>query len=254
MPRDYKSNTYRTRKPQKKLGIDSWDRVLIVVFITALALVIKHFIVERTQSGQPVAEAVTADDKTDAKLAAATAAAAAAATEVVSAGGLATDGLSDDELKVEAPGTVLPPKLVEAQKAKAEADAKQKAAVEKVPPRQDSIPEEPHFDFYTILPSVEVVIPDHEIKTRIREEKLGEGDKNAKYIMQAGSFRDSPDAEKLKAKLTAMGIESRIEKAQVGEVFWYRVKVGPYAGMTSVMAIKSQLRDKGVDAIVLEFK
>jgi hypothetical protein len=30
--------------------------------------------------------------------------------------------------------------------------------------------------------------------------------------------------------------------------------VGPYSGMTSVMAIKSQLRDNGVDAVVLEFK
>lgn len=256
MPRDYKSNTYRTRKPQKKLGLDSWDRVLIVVFIAALALVVKHFIVERMQAQQPVVEAVVPDNKTDEKLAAATAAVAKAATEVASAG-----GLSDDELKAEAPGTAqlptLPelqdPKLIEAQKAKAAEEANRKAA-EKVPPRQNSIPVEPHFDFYTILPSVEVEIPDHELKTRIREEKLGEGDKNTKYIMQAGSFRDSPDAEKLKAKLTALGIESRVEKAQVGEVFWYRVKVGPYSGMVSLMAVKSQLRDKGVDAIVLEFK
>lgn len=259
MPRDYKSNTYRTRKPLKKPGLDSWDRVLIVLFITALALLVKHFIVERAQQiQQPVVEAAAPDNKTDAKLAAATAAAAAAATEVVSAG-----GLSPDELKAEAPGTIAPlptlpelqdPQQIEAQKAKAAEEEKLKAAAAKTPPRQDSIPVEPHFDFYTILPSVEVVIPDHEIKTRIREEKLGEGDKNAKYIMQAGSFRDSPEAEKLKAKLTALGIESRVEKAQVGEVMWYRVKVGPYAGMTSVMAIKNQLRDKGVDAIVLEFK
>lgn len=249
MPRDYKSNTYRSRKPQKKLGIDSWDRILIVIFITALALVVKHFIIEKMQAEQPVAGIVGTDNKTDAKVATATSAVAEAAKEVAAAG-----GLSPDEIAVEAPGTVQDPKLLAEQKAKAEAEAKQKAAAATVPPRQDTTPVEPHFDFYTILPSVEVVIPDHEIKTRIREEKLGEGDKNAKYIMQAGSFRDSPDAEKLKAKLTAMGIESRIEKAQVGEVFWYRVKVGPYAGMTSVMAIKSQLRDKGVDAIVLEFK
>lgn len=249
MPRDYKSNSYRTRKPQKNLNIDNWDRFLIVVFTIALALVVKHFIIERSESEPPIVEAVVPDNKTDAKIATATAAAAVVATEVAAAG-----GLSDEELNVEAPGTIQDPKQIAAQQAKAAEAAKQKAAAEKIPPRQDTIPVEPHFDFYTILPSVEVVIPDHELKTRIREEKLGEGDKNAKYIMQAGSFRDSADAEKLKAKLTAMGIESRVEKAQVGEVFWYRVKVGPYSGMTSVMAIKSQLRDKGIDAIVLEFK
>lgn len=248
MPRDYKSNTYRTRRPQKKLGLDSWDRVLIVLLITGLALVIKHFIVEKQARQLPVAAVVAPvpDTQADAKVATATSAVAAAAKEVAAAG-----GLSPDELNVENPGIVLDPKILEAQKAQAAEEAKRKAAV---PPRQDLIPVEPHFDFYTILPSVEVVIPDHELKTRIREEKLGEGDKNAKYIMQAGSFRDSPEAEQLKAKLTAMGIESRVEKAKVGEVIWYRVKVGPYAGMTSVMAIKSQLRDKGVDAIVLEFK
>jgi SPOR domain len=248
MPRDYKSNTYRTKKPQKKLGVDSWDRVLIVIFITALALVVKHFIVAEQQKAMAVGvEAVVPDNAADPRVTAATAAVANVAKEMVAAG-----GLSDEELNAEPnqdPNANA--KLIAEQQAKAQAE---KIAAANKPPRQDSIPVEPHFDFYTILPSVEVVIPDHEIKTRIREEKIGAGDKNLKYIMQAGSFRDSPDAEKLKAKLTAIGIESRVEKAQVGEVIWYRVKVGPYSGMTSVMAIKSQLRDNGVDAVVLEFK
>lgn len=245
MPRDYKSNTYRTRKPQKKLGVDGWDRLLIVVFITVLALVIKHFIVAE-RAKPPSAEIVATDGKPDAKVATATSTAAAVAKEVVAAG-----SLSQEELDAE-PNAA--PTLSPEQQAKAEAEAKLKAVGAPIPARQDTIPVEPHFDFYTILPKVEVVIPDHELKTRIREEKLGEGDKNAKYIMQAGSFRDSPEAEKLKAKLTAMGIESRVEKAQVGEVMWYRVKVGPYAGMTSVMVIKKQLHDNGVDTVVLEFK
>jgi cell division protein FtsN len=246
MPRDYKSNTYRTKKPHKTLGLDGWDRILIVIFITVLALVIKHFIVLEREKNLTVevagVDSATTAAKNDAKVATATSTVAAVAKEVVAA-----TGLTDEELNAD-------PKKIADQQAKAEADKKLKAIGVPVPPRQDSIPVEPHFDFYTILPKVEVVIPDHEIKTRIREEKLGEADKTAKYIMQVGSYRDSPDAEKLKAKLTAMGIESRVEKAQVGEVIWYRVKVGPYSGMTSVMTIKNQLRDSGVDAIVLEFK
>ncbi len=246
-PRDYKSNTYRTAKPKKKMGLDSWDRLLIVAFITVLALVIKHFIqVEQAKPRPLVPEqvATAASNQNDAKVAAATSAVATVAKEVAAAG-----GLSADEMNAE-PNSAGNP-VAAATGAETKTSPVPTAAV---PPRQDSIPVEPHFDFYTILPSVEVVIPDHEIKTRIREEKIGVGDQTAKYIMQAGSFRDSPDADELKAKLTTMGIESRIEKAQVGEVMWYRVKVGPYAGMTSVMAIKSQLRSQGIDAIVLEFK
>jgi cell division protein FtsN len=249
-PRDYKSNTYRTTKPHKKLGLDSWDRLLIVAFITVLALVIKHFIVaEQAKPKQPVSEQIAAvvDSKHDEKVAAANSAVATVVKEVAAAG-----GLSEDELKVE-PNTIN--NNVVAPTVSPTIEPKTKPVPSAIiPPRQDTIPVEPHFDFYTILPSVEVVIPDHEIKTRIREEKIGAGDQTAKYIMQAGSFRDTPEAEELKAKLTTMGIESRIEKAQVGEVMWYRVKVGPYAGMSSVMAIKSQLRSQGIDAIVLEFK
>jgi cell division protein FtsN len=241
-PRDYKSNTYRAKRSQQKLGIDSWDRVLIVIFVTVLALVIKHFILAE-QAKQIAVPTVVASTQPDPRAATASTTVAAAAKELAAAG-----GLSEEEMNAEPNAD---PALLAQQKAQAKLNATTQA---QHPARQDSIPVEPHFDFYTILPSVEVVIPDHEIKTRIREEKIGTADKNLKYIMQAGSFRDSPEAEQLKAKLTAMGIESRVEKAQVGEVMWYRVKVGPYSGMTSVMAIKSQLRDKGVDAIVLEFK
>jgi cell division protein FtsN len=193
----------------------------------------------------PEQVSTAASNQNDAKVAAATSAVATVAKEVAAAGGLSADEMNAEPNSAGNPVTAAPTGT----------DIKTNpVAAAAVPPRQDSIPVEPHFDFYTILPSVEVVIPDHEIKTRIREEKIGVGDQTAKYIMQAGSFRDSPDADELKAKLTTMGIESRIEKAQVGEVMWYRVKVGPYAGMTSVMAIKSQLRSQGIDAIVLEFK
>ena len=34
-------------------------------------------------------------------------------------------------------------------------------------------PKMPQFDFYTILPEKEVVVPEYEIKTRTREERVG---------------------------------------------------------------------------------
>jgi cell division protein FtsN len=112
-------------------------------------------------------------------------------------------------------------------------------------------PEIPQFDFYTILPEKEVVVPDHEIDTRSREERVGQA-KPTQYILQAGSFKDFKEADRLRAKLALMGIESRIEKAKVGSVTWYRIKMGPYARMNSVSIIRSRLRDNGIDAIVTE--
>lgn len=109
----------------------------------------------------------------------------------------------------------------------------------------------PQFDFYTILPEKEVIVPDHEINTRTREERVGQA-KAASYILQAGSFREFKDADSLRAKLALMGIESKVEKAKVGNVVWNRVKMGPYTQMSSVSTIRSRLRENGIDVLVIE--
>jgi len=122
-------------------------------------------------------------------------------------------------------------------------------------PKQEKKPEPgpvlPQFDFYTILPEKEVIVPDYEINTRTREERVGQA-KTASYILQAGSFKDFKDADSLRAKLALMGIESKVEKAQVGNVTWNRVKMGPYTQMTSVSTIRTRLRENGIDVIVIE--
>lgn len=109
----------------------------------------------------------------------------------------------------------------------------------------------PKFDFYEILPQAEVIVPEHEIKTRLREELTGKT-RSANYILQAGSFEDFKDADKLKADLALMGIASKIEKAKVGDVIWHRVKLGPYAQAASIETIKTQLKKRGIDVIITE--
>jgi cell division protein FtsN len=129
--------------------------------------------------------------------------------------------------------------------------AQTKPAAQKPKPVEEKKAEEPHFDFYTILPAKEVVIPEYEIKTRVREERVGKA-KESKYTLQAGSFRDFGDADRLRAKLALMGLVARVEKAKVGDVIWNRVKLGPYEQMTSVTTIKDRLKKNGIDAMVTE--
>jgi len=112
-------------------------------------------------------------------------------------------------------------------------------------------PEEPRYDFYTILPQAETVVPDYEIKTRVREELVGKT-KATKYVMQAGSFREAAEADRHKAKLAKLGIESWVEKAKVGNVIWHRIKVGPYDNPSSVATIKELLQKNGVGVVVTE--
>ena len=124
-------------------------------------------------------------------------------------------------------------------------------STEKQNPEVKPGPKMPQFDFYTILPEKEVVVPEYEIKTRTREERVGKA-KETHYIMQAGSFKTFKEADQLRKRLASMGIESKVQKAKVGSVNWYRVKMGPYTQTASVNTIRARLRQNGVDVVITE--
>ncbi|HEY4127992.1 MAG TPA: SPOR domain-containing protein, partial [Gammaproteobacteria bacterium] len=72
----------------------------------------------------------------------------------------------------------------------------------------------PHYDFYKMLPSFQVVIPgqDKEVKSGNESTPVEQpGD----YILQVGSFPNFADADKMKATLALQGIESSIQQVQV---------------------------------------
>lgn len=157
----------------------------------------------------------------------------------------------EEKIKLELPIKTKPqPSASPAPMASADA-TKNKTAVEASPTPVPAEPEEPRYDFYTILPQAETVVPDYEIKSRVREELIGKT-KSVKYMMQAGSFKEAADAEKHKAKLALLGIESKIEKAKIGNAIWHRIKIGPYDNPTSVSTIKELLQKNGVGVIVTE--
>ena len=120
--------------------------------------------------------------------------------------------------------------------------------------KKAAVKQEIQYDFYTILPEAEFVIPDHEVKTRKREERVGKAKPGVQYSVQAGAFRHYKDADSLKAKLIMMGFTPKTEKAIIGSVTWYRVKMGPYNQLASVDAIQSRLKSNNMDALVIEVK
>lgn len=114
-------------------------------------------------------------------------------------------------------------------------------------------PTGPQFDFYTILPERDVIVPEYEIKTRAREEAIGK-ESTKRYIMQAGSFKTALEAQQLSTRLATMGIETSLQKAKVGNMIWYRVKLGPYTQMSSISTLRTRLRQNGIDVVVTEIE
>ena len=53
-------------------------------------------------------------------------------------------------------------------------------------------------------------------------------DDGTRYLLQAGAFQASGDAEAVKAKIAMLGLSARVESAQIADKTVYRVRMGPY--------------------------
>lgn len=71
------------------------------------------------------------------------------------------------------------------------------------------------------------------------------------YFVQAGAFKSAADADAQKAKLSMMGIESKVsEREQAGRVI-YRVRSGPFDDKEQAEKVKARLDGNGMDAALV---
>ena len=107
------------------------------------------------------------------------------------------------------------------------------------------------FDFYTILPELEVVVDKHDQQSAATpNKKLPAG----KYVLQVGSFKSSDEADSLKAQLALMGVETNIETVKVNTINWHRVRVGPSKNIDQLETTQKRLRAKNMDSILLKVR
>jgi cell division protein FtsN len=67
------------------------------------------------------------------------------------------------------------------------------------------------------------------------------------YVVQAGAYRTSADADAQKAKLALLGLDAKVsERDQAGRVV-YRVRLGPYSDKNVAERIRAQLENNGID-------
>ncbi len=67
------------------------------------------------------------------------------------------------------------------------------------------------------------------------------------YYVQAGSFPNEVDAEKLKAKLALLGLEANLQTAEIPDRGTYhRVRLGPYKGSEEANKTLAMLKQNGV--------
>ena len=153
--------------------------------------------------------------------------------------------------------------------------------------------EGPEYDFYTLLPGKEVALSDSELAATERaeaqrleaqrQEQLAqaaalprpvEGEPapspgpvatapaasaaasadGASYLLQAGAFQASGQAEELKARIALLGLGARVESAQIGDKTIYRVRMGPYGTASDLAEAKRKLASGGLPAMAIKVK
>lgn len=151
-------------------------------------------------------------------------------------------------------------------------------------------PPQPKFDFYDLLPEMEVVVPNAEAdaaaaaaaaQARIAAEQAAKQAKvdpatvkqdtaaakqsptaataeppagQETYLLQLGSFRRAEEAERLKAQLALQGIQAKIQQVPINGVTYHRVLTGPLRGSQQLNEVRGRLRKNGVDTIVIKLK
>ena len=106
----------------------------------------------------------------------------------------------------------------------------------------------PKFDFYTLLPDSEVIVPD---EGEGSAKKPAAAKPNTIYYLQAGSFRKAKQADHRRARLILLGLDAHVDKVNSGGETWYRVQAGPYESHDKVSDARNKLIDKGIDTLVL---
>lgn len=77
-------------------------------------------------------------------------------------------------------------------------------------------------------------------------------DSGDQYLLQAGSFRQSDDAEALRANLALLGIQARVQTVELpGGETWHRVRIGPYSSLDDVNTVRERMAGQEIDAILL---
>lgn len=139
----------------------------------------------------------------------------------------------------------------------------------------------PKYDFYTLLPESEVIVPPDAMPEPVVPEQepvtpeeaakidaqraetalagmtpppppLVASAGKTQYFLQAGSFRKAADADRVRAQIILLGQSVQIESGTVRDELWYRVLVGPFASKEQLGGAQKALAASGFSNLLLQ--
>lgn len=125
------------------------------------------------------------------------------------------------------------------------------------------VPEKPRYGFYEDLKEQEVNVPSYNSEKPIESQPLllpeatessQPANGNTLFVLQAGSFRNAEDAERLKARLALLGLQSHIELVEVPDGYWHRVRLGPFGSLPAANKVRTLLHSNDINTLMVTSK
>lgn len=106
------------------------------------------------------------------------------------------------------------------------------------------------FDFYDELPKFELIVPevDIDIDRSAPAEPIATP---GTYEIQAGSFRRYADADRRRAEIALLGIESRVQPVTIDDDTYHRVRIGPIDDTERLNRLRSQLAAAAIETATI---
>ena len=118
-------------------------------------------------------------------------------------------------------------------------------------------PPKPRFDFYTLLPEMEVIVPEKEIVGK-PEQGVKKVEKPGTYFLQVGSFKNGEQADRFRAELALLGLETSIQKVTINNAdstsIFHRVRVGPFSHLDTLNQARRTLNQRGIESRLIKIK
>jgi cell division protein FtsN len=107
------------------------------------------------------------------------------------------------------------------------------------------------YDFYEMLPNFEVVVPEKDKEVKRDLPATASVERPGVYVLQAGSYRNEADADRVRAQLSLQGIDAKVQRVAVDSDVWHRVRIGPINKLDQLNRLRKQLQAADVDALVI---
>jgi cell division protein FtsN len=107
------------------------------------------------------------------------------------------------------------------------------------------------YDFYEMLPKFEVVVPEKDKEVKSDVPTAAKVERQGVYVLQAGSYRNEADADRVRQQLSMQGIDAKVQRVAVDADVWHRVRIGPITNLDQLNKLRKQLQAADVDALVI---